>query len=197
MFCIQCKTAFSWKTGQVEMGVIHNPHYFELLRQGNIHFDEQRHHREHGGCGPMPYIHTIRRLLEGMPNVTQQEIYEFYRQCVHHRQVTLPRYVEVDRDIDNDRVDYLVGDLDEKKYKSKLYVRYERTLRKIEERQILESYVSIGEELFRNMTRVNSEKTLEQLYKLSDITYKAIVELDKIYYHQALLHPHDIIIKLA
>ena len=36
MYCTNCNTAFSWKTGQkVTNGVIHNPHYFEYLRAAN------------------------------------------------------------------------------------------------------------------------------------------------------------------
>lgn len=33
MFCVQCHVPFSWKTGRLETGNIHNPHYFEWLRQ--------------------------------------------------------------------------------------------------------------------------------------------------------------------
>jgi hypothetical protein len=35
MFCTECHTAFDWKTGNIELGPIHNPHYFQYQREGN------------------------------------------------------------------------------------------------------------------------------------------------------------------
>ena len=34
MWCTQCHTAFSWKSGQIQTRV-HNPHYYEWLRENN------------------------------------------------------------------------------------------------------------------------------------------------------------------
>jgi hypothetical protein len=33
MWCTECKTAFNWRTGQLETGHVHNPHYFEYQRR--------------------------------------------------------------------------------------------------------------------------------------------------------------------
>lgn len=32
MWCVKCHTAFNWRTGKVEKGRVHNPHYFQFMR---------------------------------------------------------------------------------------------------------------------------------------------------------------------
>lgn len=35
MWCTTCRTAFSWNTGIIQNGVVHNPHYFQYMRNVN------------------------------------------------------------------------------------------------------------------------------------------------------------------
>ena len=36
IYCVVCHIAFDWKTGRIETGTIHNPHYFEYLRNRGL-----------------------------------------------------------------------------------------------------------------------------------------------------------------
>lgn len=36
IFCVVCHIAFDWKTGKIETGIIHNPHYFEYLQNRGV-----------------------------------------------------------------------------------------------------------------------------------------------------------------
>ena len=61
MFCVDCHTAFSWTSGQIVNGVIHNPHYYEFLRkQGN---GVAPRNLGDVPCGGIPGYTRIYRLL--------------------------------------------------------------------------------------------------------------------------------------
>ncbi len=46
MWCTECKTAFSWSKGTVERGVVHNPHYYQWMRE-NGRNEPQRNQCDH------------------------------------------------------------------------------------------------------------------------------------------------------
>ena len=35
MWCVKCHTAFDWRTLRIVQGVVHNPHYFQYMREAN------------------------------------------------------------------------------------------------------------------------------------------------------------------
>lgn len=67
MFCTGCHTAFSWKTGKVETGTIHNPHYFQYLRENNLEIPRFNHPDANGefgaDCNRVPSVMNIRNQL--------------------------------------------------------------------------------------------------------------------------------------
>jgi len=175
MFCISCHTAFSWNTGRVETGIVHNPHYFEALRAGNI--VDHRHRVHQGECGALPNIHAIRAFLKGVSAKIQDDIYRKYQRIVHHRSVTMLHILE-QPDENVDRLKYLTGKYDEETFKQKLYIKHAKNERIRDEREIMESYLSISEEMFRALSYDNIEQTMKQMESLKDMTHAAICNLD-------------------
>jgi hypothetical protein len=57
---VHCNTAFSWKTGKIETGTIHNPHYYELMNKKGVQI------RNAGDvqCGGVPNIRGVILTLD-------------------------------------------------------------------------------------------------------------------------------------
>jgi hypothetical protein len=96
------------------------------------------------------------------------------------------------RNDNEDRLKYLSDQIDEKTFKQKLYVKHCSSLRKEEERQIMETYVSIGEEIFRSLRRDNIKQIMEELERLVVITRSAITTLDSKYKYVGIIKPQHV-----
>ena len=121
MWCTQCHTAFSWRTGRIETR-IHNPHYFEFLRRAN-NGDAPRNPDEHNFvCGQELDYRTTTRLKEILPKeITKETRYYLtgvIQSTIHMNEVQTPTY-RVD-DVENNqelRVKYLQNIMDESRFK--------------------------------------------------------------------------------
>jgi hypothetical protein len=105
MWCISCHTAFNWRTGEIETGRIHNPHFIEFKKKTMMS-------REHGDipCGGTPSFRELREM--GATNEILQ-----YALFVHQIERELV-YIDT-RPIDNTqiRVVYMLNDITEHDFK--------------------------------------------------------------------------------
>lgn len=58
LWCTICHTAFSWKTGIIETGRIHNPHYYNYLRENSPNGEIRREIGDDGGNCDMIITNT-------------------------------------------------------------------------------------------------------------------------------------------
>lgn len=163
MWCTQCNTAFSWTTGRVETGVVHNPHYFQYMRE--MGRAVPRRHNPGFGCDA---VHDIERTLfhlcaqEGAPVGLLTEILETYRNVLHVREVDLIEYRRGQvRYLEHEwrrvlRVKRLLHEIDDSEWKTALQ-REEKSYYKITAWvHLLEMYTTVSIEAFARITDAKS-----------------------------------------
>lgn len=155
MWCVMdgCGTAFSWNSGHIVTGVVHNPHYYEWLRRNGGGAPA----REVGDipCGGMPTILQIVRALNvvDIPNEMTTTIMETFRNMQDLLHVRLPGYPARMPQLihKEDDVAYLMNELTEDEWKRKLEITEARFNRKKEIGQILQTLITAGSDMMNRL----------------------------------------------
>jgi len=172
MYCTACDTAYSYETGKVVTGVIHNPHYFERMKA--LHGAVPRQPGDAGHCGMQPF-YTLPSAIRN--NDLLRKLYQTAR---HTEQVSLPEFPTVAVPTNNTdlRVRYLLKELDEKRFKQLIQQRDRKRQRELEIRGCLELFVIIVMEFFHKPS-IAAEKIKEltdQIDTLVNAPLRAIGE---------------------
>jgi hypothetical protein len=183
MYCTQCDTAFSYATGKIAVGVIHNPHYYERQRQLNNGVAP----RPAGDvrCGGWPdYLILMNRLRNSpyrMKETYIHKIANIHRTGSHVQAVELAETYAVPPLQDHERVKlrvrFLLKEIDERELGMAIQ-RLERTREKtMEIREILENYVMIALDALREIEAADFKKLSEsELQRMLDVYYSMVEE---------------------
>jgi hypothetical protein len=186
MFCMQCQTAFSWKTGEIETGSIHNPHFYEYQRKNGVlarnPLDIQ--------CGREMDNNFINALLGLNLHNGRKKLMEIARTIVHVRRVEVQRYA-VDRIANNldIRIHYMMNKLTEDDFKRKLQKREKDMQKKTEISNVLAMFVTCATEIFHRLYQkckslkkpVDVTPWLEELDALSKYSNECLESISVVY----------------
>jgi hypothetical protein len=153
MWCTQCATAFSWRTGAVEVGRIHNPHYYEYNRtRGRVA-------REIGDipCGGMP---SDRQIVEKLLNISDKQfIQNVVRLHWHIAHVTIPHYSTAPPNNLELRIKYMMKTMPEQMFKQKIQQKDKAVKKATDIVNVLNTYQLVSSEI---MQRIVGFRTVQE-----------------------------------
>ncbi len=156
MFCTQCQTAFSWKTGKIETGIIHNPHFYELQqRMGN-------NQRVRGDvvCGGLVQIYQFGTVRHYVQPEDYARLENIHRRCAEIGQYIRDRNAELANvratgeaamNLESVRLAYLEGKLTMEQFRDAVYEKSRLIEKRKDELLILSTFETSIIERLRNL----------------------------------------------
>lgn len=170
MWCTMCHTSFSWKTGK-EMAVKnnHNPEYLEWVRRNNNGVVPRAPGDIPLTCGGLPqYRDIIAVMKDRNTNSTYKytnKVTAFYRWVAHMADYEMQYQYNVVNDNRDLRIAYLLKDIDEEEWKSKLQKKERLKDYKEACRQAAEMLVIVATDLFHQFVMKTSDGERDDVMK--------------------------------
>ena len=188
MWCVECKTAFDWRTSEIITGHFHNPHYYEWVRQNN----NGNVPREPGDnpCGANVEIRQLSRYLK---NIIVSKIYNRYnlpiirtffdslhRMCSHLTYVVIAdldrnNLLNDDDHLFNSNLDirrrFLKNTITETDFKKEIQKKEKKRQKALNLKQIYQTFVTVCNDVFQKLVNVtNNEEFINCLSEIITFT---------------------------
>jgi hypothetical protein len=167
MFCIQCKTGFSWRTGlAISNRVNTNPYFFDWLRSGNSMIPA----RNIGDvrCGGIPQLKDLVKATRRIIISTPIDIHRLHHSITFFQTHVIPMYhpTRNTRDHQDLRIAFLLGEIDEDTWKKTLKTRQKRIEKNNDVYQVLEMFLhTITDMLIYVVQRETKEESIQAIFR--------------------------------
>lgn len=208
MWCTECHTTFDYNTGKRVHGHVHNPHYYEFIRQGG-HIQRNPLDIECGGLVDASSLSRTMKQNEGIQHMystygrrhfrytennisdfnlgkisTVENIISLHRVVSHVIYVELPHYNtnNEQNELRNLRVQYMLNDFDENTWKKKVQAIEKKNEKKKEFSQIITMFSHVSSDLFRKYMTTKDLYVLQvELKRLVQYTNEEFSKIGKRY----------------
>jgi hypothetical protein len=177
MWCVAegCGTAFSWNTGKIVSGVVHNPHYYEWVRRNNNGVVPRN--PGDNNCNERIQYHELYIALakyRTSKTISSKDISYYsniHRVITDIEHVRIPSY-PLTRDIDMFKelhCDFLLNRIDEASWKQSMFIKENNFEKKQQIGMILNTFIAVSNDLIRKFV---NEITLKEVSENSNLIFE-------------------------
>ena len=201
-----CHTSWDWKTGRIEKGQVHNPHYFEWMRKNAGNGAAPPRAPGDVRCGGLVNLNDLirRDRVAEIPNMAMQageyryfqntpvititrnsdarKIQNLYRHIVHIQRVELPRFrVPYNPQSNLDlRVQFLEKQITEDRMKVVIQQRHKKFTKNRLVGDIMDTFVTVTTDIINRYVEDKEIKAEDALAEANEIKKYCNGEIDKL-----------------
>ena len=180
MFCTQCNTAFSWISGEIELGLVHNPHYYEYLAT----LSSTSQTIDVIACGEIPDANMFFIKIIACTDIASwiAKLQALHRTIIHTRNVIMREWrINNIKDNLDLRIQYLLNELDCSVWEIKLMNREKKRMKIKSVYDLLQLIIVVMEDFVRKVYSFDQNLWHDNVHNI----FKEMNAL-KLYYRETL-----------
>ena len=166
MWCVECRTAFSWKTGVIETGVVHNPHFYEYreLTGNQPNNGNDRPLTMCDNLDPVPFQTFNNIILLPLSRFYDkkqiecpgeillfQRIYGLYAHMTHYELTGGRRDIQMLENNEESRVEYILGNITKEHLRAVVSNKDKKRRRLVETTNVMEVYCEVSKDVLNSI----------------------------------------------
>jgi hypothetical protein len=166
MWCVECRTAFSWNTGEIETGVVHNPHFYEYREiTGNRGAEVNRPLTMCDNDNVVPFrtlgltiLMPLQRFHDKKGMATPLEIeviplaYRIYTHMSHYEINAARRDIRGYGDNEYHRIEYILGHITKEEFRTIVSNHDKKRRRMVEVTNVAEVFCEVSKDVINSIT---------------------------------------------
>jgi len=161
MWCTQCHKAFSWNTGKIVTGTIHNPHFYQFQRENGAGIVARN--PEDIICGGLCRIHELNdELINNFVSpceIIYNNLIKLHQLINHILHVIIPPIrgiITANEDCLNERVKYIVKEISKEELANRVVHKDIMRKKNVDLLHIYELMIEVGIDMFRNIINIRN-----------------------------------------